>query len=388
MSGNHLLGELSPEEFLKDYWQRKPLLVRQAYPDIQPLISADELAGLALEPEVPSRLIIQTSDTQWDLRHGPFEADDFSSLPQTHWTLLVTDMEKFVPELQGLISPFRFIPDWRIDDLMISYAAPHGSVGPHIDAYDVFLLQLDGKRRWQIDTRPVSPDNQLSDSALNILAHFEPESEWILEPGDMLYLPPGIAHYGVAQGACLTASIGFRAPSQKDLVTAYLDDAVAQLDPERRYSDAGRSVSVNPGEIDAYSRHGILALLHEAIDQKDEDIERWFGRFITEPRADLISLYPEPREWHEDDVMAYLINNNGLARNTSARLAFFTQGETLYFYADGEEYTLDMNFHPLIDVLCRHFNYSPDLLNNLLEITPGAPVLIAKLLQRGVLELA
>ena len=386
MTPNPLLGGLSPDTFLRDYWQRRPLLVRQAFPGIRPLINADELAGLALEPDVPSRLVVQSADSQWDLRYGPFDADEFATLPSTHWTLLVTDLEKFVPELHKLIAPFRFLPDWRIDDLMISFAAPLGSVGPHIDAYDVFLLQLEGSRRWQIDTRPVSPDNRLLDTELHILARFEAESEWILEPGDMLYLPPGVAHYGIALDACMTASVGFRAPSQKDLAEAYLDDVVSGLVSEHRFCDRGRTAATNPGEIDAFSRRGVVSLLREAIDQSDEDIERWFGRYITEPRAELASLYPEPQQWDAEGVKSHLANGFALTRNTSARLAFFSQNGILLLYADGEEYPLEMNFRPLVDVLCQHFEYPAMLLQSLVTINPGAPALIAKLLQRGILE--
>lgn len=388
MNGLTLLGGLSPDTFLRDYWQRRPLLVRQAFPAISPILSADELAGLALESEVPSRLIMQATANSWDLRYGPFTSSDFSSLPPTHWTLLVTDLEKFVPKLHELIEPFRFLPDWRIDDLMISYAAPHGSVGPHTDDYDVFLLQLEGSRRWQIDSRPVSPDNWLPDIALRIMACFEPESEWILEPGDMLYLPPGMAHYGVALDKCMTASIGFRAPSQKDLVGAFLDDVVSGLDPDRRFGDPGRTIASNPGEIDAASRRNIIALIREAIDLHDDTLARWFGRYITEPRVELTSLYPEPQPWHVDDVKSFMARAGGLTRNTAARLAFFSQGETLLLYADGEEYPLGMKFRPLVDILCRHFDYPGVLLQRLTDSDPDMLELIAQLLKRGILETA
>lgn len=386
MSGTSLLGGLTQHEFLRDYWQRRPLLVRQAFADIRAPISADELAGLALESDVPSRLVMQHDVARWSLRYGPFEEADFASLPETHWTLLVTDLEKFAPALHTLIEPFRFLPDWRIDDLMISYAAPHGSVGPHTDAYDVFLLQLEGTRRWQIDTRPVDPENRLPDVDLRILAHFEPESEWVLEPGDMLYLPPGIAHYGVALDACMTASIGFRAPGQKELVSAWLDDVAARVDPECRYNDAGRPVARNPGEIDPASRQAIVSMMREALERSDDALERWFGRYITEPRADLVSLYPEPEGWTNEGLAQHLASGRDLKRNTAARLAYFTQQETLFLYADGEEYPLDMNFQALVAVLCQRIDFPATLCRQLLDNHPDACGLIVRLLDRGILE--
>ncbi|MCB1815595.1 MAG: cupin domain-containing protein, partial [Candidatus Competibacteraceae bacterium] len=176
---------MSSAQFLAEYWQQKPLLVRAAWPAFSNPISPEELAGLACEDEVCARLVRQ-SKQRWQVRHGPFKETDFTRLPAKRWTVLVPDMEKHLPDLRSILEPFRFIPDWRIDDLMISYAAEQGSVGPHVDEYDVFLLQGLGRRRWQIDTRPVAPDNYQADSELRILQHFEAESEWILEPGDML----------------------------------------------------------------------------------------------------------------------------------------------------------------------------------------------------------
>ncbi|HPQ96555.1 MAG TPA: cupin domain-containing protein, partial [Thiolinea sp.] len=222
------LGELAVEDFLRDYWQQQPLLVRQAFPGFELPLSADELAGLACDTDT-ARLVLERGGRHpWELRSGPIAEDAFAGLPETHWTLLVNDCEKMVPELQAIVQPFRFIPDWRIDDLMISYAAPGGSVGPHVDAYDVFLLQAQGRRRWQISSQPCTPDNFIPDLDLRVMQAFSPEQEWVLEPGDLLYLPPGVPHYGVAMGECMTCSIGFRAPSQAELLERLLGHLVEQ----------------------------------------------------------------------------------------------------------------------------------------------------------------
>ena len=193
-----LLGGLTAREFLRDYWQRKPLLIRQAIPDFQNPLEPDELAGLSLEEEIESRLIIG-QDRTWELRRGPLPEDTFAGLPERDWTLLVQSVDQFVPEVDEVLEPFRFLPSWRVDDVMISYAAPGGGVGPHYDHYDVFLLQGHGRRRWRIG-QPCTADSPLIDGLeLKILADFQQTDEWVLEPGDMLYLPPGIAHYGIAE---------------------------------------------------------------------------------------------------------------------------------------------------------------------------------------------
>ena len=191
------LGELSPAEFLDQYWQKKPCLIRQAIPGFEQLLDGDDLAGLACEEMSDARLVKGTMEAaDWSVEHGPFDEDAFSALPPENWTLLVQDVEKHYAPLQELMQQFQFIPSWRLDDLMISYAVPGGSVGPHTDQYDVFLLQATGRRRWQIASS--FDAGLLEDCPLNVLEQFSPEQEWVLEPGDMLYLPPNIAHHGVA----------------------------------------------------------------------------------------------------------------------------------------------------------------------------------------------
>ena len=184
------LGQHTPAGFLQHYWQQKPLLIRQALAnDALPTLSPDELAGLACETDIESRLILEKDGPHpWQLENGPFDAERFASLPESHWTLLVQDVDKFVPQVAELLQWFRFVPDWRIDDVMISYAIDQGSVGPHVDNYDVFLLQIHGRRRWRISTQPIADDNFIPDIPLNILQQFDAEQEWLLEPGDMLYL--------------------------------------------------------------------------------------------------------------------------------------------------------------------------------------------------------
>ncbi|CAC9537419.1 FIG002776: hypothetical protein [uncultured Gammaproteobacteria bacterium] len=229
-------GQVSEQEFLANYWQKKPLLIKQALPDFISPISPDELAGLSLEEEFESRLITGSiSNQQWSFTEGPFTEDSFSDLSENNWTLLVQGVDRFIPEIETLITHFDFIPRWRFDDVMISYAAKGGSVGPHFDFYDVFLLQGSGKRRWNLSTKNCRLDNYLKDVPLRIMNEFISEQVFDVEPGDILYLPPKVAHHGVSlSDDCTTLSFGYRSYSAKEMfeslpehqTTSYYQDPI------------------------------------------------------------------------------------------------------------------------------------------------------------------
>ncbi|WP_428087443.1 cupin domain-containing protein [Candidatus Thioglobus sp.] len=212
-------GAISQQEFLTNYWQKKPLLIKQALPDFISPITADELAGLSLENEFESRLVQGNITTQqWSLNSGPFTENTFTSLSEKDWTLLVQGVDRFMPEVGSLISHFDFIPRWRFDDVMISYAAKGGSVGPHFDYYDVFLLQGSGKRRWDLSTKHCNINNYLKNAALRIMQKFEVEQSFEVEAGDVLYIPPKVAHHGVSlDDDCTTLSFGYRSYSCKEM---------------------------------------------------------------------------------------------------------------------------------------------------------------------------
>jgi 50S ribosomal protein L16 3-hydroxylase len=242
-----LLGGLSPRQFLRDHWQQRPLLVRQALPGFESPLPPEELAGLACEAAVISRLVQERGgEGPWAVRHGPFEEDDFLALPETHWTLLVSDVEKHLPELRACLEPFRFVPDWRMDDLMVSYAARRARLAPTWTNTTSFCSRPTAGASWQISTAPSAPDNILPGLDLRILREFEPEEEWILEPGDMLYLPPGVAHHGVAPEPCMTWSVGFRAPAWRDLIAAWVDARYEALPANRRYGDRNSRSRTTP----------------------------------------------------------------------------------------------------------------------------------------------
>jgi len=246
-----LLGGLSPQVFMRRHWQKKPLLVRQAVPGGIELIARSQLFALASHDEVESRLVTR-SGAHWTLRHGPFARAALPPLKQADWTLLVQGLDLHIPSARALLDRFRFVPDARLDDVMLSFATDGGGVGPHLDSYDVFLLQTSGRRRWRIG-RVRSPQ-LVPDVPLKILSNFACDQEWLLEPGDMLYLPPGWAHEGTAEGECTTCSIGFRAAGRDELARDVLQRLLDGADDEAAgplFRDAGRAATDEPGRIPA-----------------------------------------------------------------------------------------------------------------------------------------
>jgi 50S ribosomal protein L16 3-hydroxylase len=285
-----LLGGLSPQQFMKRHWQKKPLLVRQAVPGLQPLLDRSALFELASRDEVESRLIThqeRRGQDSWRLQHGPFQRRALPALKQPDWTLLVQGVDLHDDGLHQLMRQFRFVPDGRLDDLMISYASDGGGVGPHFDSYDVFLLQAHGRRRWQIGRQK---DLSLQDDVpLKILANFVPEQEFVLEPGDMLYLPPKYAHDGIAQGECMTYSIGFRSPSRGELARELLQrlaedaqDAVG----DALYRDPLQVAVAAPGQIPAEMRDFARAALQDAL-ADPLALARAMGEYLTEPKSSI-----------------------------------------------------------------------------------------------------
>ncbi|TMG86070.1 MAG: cupin domain-containing protein [Betaproteobacteria bacterium] len=283
-----LLGGATAARFLSRYWQQRALLIRRAIPEFRDILSRWELIALATRDDVESRLVVRERG-RWTLAHGPFRRRDFRALPERNWTLLVQGVNLHVAAADALLRRFSFLPYARLDDLMVSYAAPGGGVGPHFDSYDVFLLQGEGRRRWRL-----SPQRGLElkpDLPLKILARFHPEHEHVLDPGDMLYLPPGIAHDGVAIDACSTYSIGFRAPSAQELGTAFLDWLSDRVALEGRYRDPGPAQVRAP----AYIGRGLSAYARSALSQlawDDRAVARFLGTYLTEPKPTV--TFPTP----------------------------------------------------------------------------------------------
>lgn len=273
------LGSVDTRQFLARYWQREPLLIRGAFEPGLPDFSADDLAGLACEPMAESRIVCGPGvDSQWTLEHGPFDESRFDELGQQNWTLLVQDVEKHYPPLNEWLAAFNFLPSWRLDDLMISFAATGGSVGPHVDQYDVFLVQVEGDRRWEI-AREFDPKTRTG-VPLDMLENFSVEESWDLGPGDLLYLPPGVAHHGVALTPCMTASVGLRAPSQSDFLLALGEMLSTQPAMDHRYRDPDLLPCPQPGRIDEQALQKMQALLRDAV-ADESTMNHFLARFMS-----------------------------------------------------------------------------------------------------------
>lgn len=308
-----VLGGMSPQLFLRDYWQKRPLLIRQALPGFKGIIDRDSFIALAERNDVTSRLVIQhprRKNSRWERHDGPFGGIDVSMLPKSHWTLLIHGLESLVPGGWELLRSFSFVPTARIDDLMVSYASDGGTVGPHDDQYDVFLLQGPGKRRWQVSTqrdRALDPE-----AAIKVLKAFVPEEEWLLEPGDMLYVPPGVAHFGVAEGPCFTYSIGFLAPSHRELVQGFLgylgEVLTEELDPDARYADPDLQLQKEPLELgDAMVAQVASVLDRIRLDKGKTD--EFLGRYLTGRQPD--SAFAEPQQPLDESAFAKKLKRRG-----------------------------------------------------------------------------
>ncbi len=283
-----LFGNLSPGNFLRRHWQRKPRLIRAAFPAFQDLLSPGDLVKLACREDCRSRLVVKQG-RRWEVRHGPFAAKALRALPHRGWALLVQDVNLVLRSAHDLLMQFRFIPYARMDDLMISLAPDGAGVGPHFDSYDVFLLQGRGQRRWQLSTQK---DLDLAENApLRILKRFRKQEEHVLGPGDMLYLPPGVAHNGVAVGQCMTYSIGFRSPSFQELVSGFLLHLDDELRIDGLYQDPRLEVTSNPAQLPARMIEAAASQIAR-LDTSRSRIVKYLGIYLTEPKSQVIFAAP------------------------------------------------------------------------------------------------
>jgi len=377
-----ILGGLTYQSFLAEYWQQKPLLVRQAFNGSPIDISAEELAGIACDTDAPSRIVIEhgTGTTPWESLFGPFDDDIFASLPPSHWTLLVNDVERYFPQLRQIITQFQFIPNWRLDDLMLSYATHQGSVGPHTDEYDVMLIQTSGRRKWCIDSRENYNKETRIDCSLSILQSFDADYEWILEPGDMLYLPPNMPHYGIAQDdECMTLSVGFHAPSQHELIYNWVESVSNSPEFEQRYNDQGRQWQQHPAEISQYDIDRLSNLISEGIDTKKETLSLWLGKYLTETKGEVaVNLETNNLETNveqaekQPSTLVY-------KRQNWLRLAYIEAKEGIHFFADGEHFLLESKTKNAILYLCDHYIYKKSIIKQYYKQYPCFKVVFDKI---------
>ena len=300
----HLLGGLSPAQFMRRHWQKKPLLIRNAIPGFAPLLTRQQLFDMAADEAVESRLIVRRPQG-WTLKHGPMARQQLPALRQPGWTLLVQGVDQHLDAAHELLQRFRFVPDARLDDLMISWASEAGGVGPHFDSYDVFLLQATGQRRWRIGRQR---DLSLQpDVPLKILSHFEPEEEHLLNPGDMLYLPPRWAHDGDAVGVdCSTYSIGFRAPQRGGLAGELLQRMADELDDNTLFRDPGQPATATPAAMPAALEAFAVDALQRLLAER-QSLSCALGEVMTEPK---------PRIWFDEPVGDWALGALRLDRRT------------------------------------------------------------------------
>jgi 50S ribosomal protein L16 3-hydroxylase len=374
-----LFSDFDSAAFLRDHWQKKPLLIRNPWIDWRNPLEPDELAGLACEEEVESRLIICNGDrAQWTVEQGPIAETRFATLGEAPWTLLVQAVDQHVPQVAALLAPFRFIPNWRTDDVMVSYASDGGGVGAHFDQYDVFLIQGLGKRRWRLGQRCDGTSALLPHDDLRLLANFTPTEEWVLDPGDILYLPPGIAHDGVAVGQdCMTYSIGFRAPARSELIAHWADEVLAGLGEDDRYADPDLMAQTHPGEIAPEALARLQAMVLERLGDRAA-FARWFGGYTSRPRYPEAVVPPE-EDVTGDDVRTALAAGLPILRNPASRFAFFRQDGIVTLCVDGECFPCTDDVMTLARDLCTHEDIDIE------TRSPEAVALIAALINQGSL---
>ena len=341
---DNILGGLSYRTFLRDYWQKKPLLVRKALPNFQGPLTRDALIKIACKEDTQSRLITK-ENKKWQLKQGPLVLKDFDLLSKKKWTLLVQDVNHLLPTARDLLLQFNFIPYSRLDDLMVSYAKKGAGIGPHFDSYDVFLLQGMGRKRWQISAKK---DNGLvANIPLKILSRFDCEQEWILEPGDMLYLPPGYAHNGVAEDECITYSIGFRSASYQELITHFLFYLQDNIEVSGIYSDPDISLQFHPARINSTMLHQVKIILNK-IKWGDKDIKHFLGIYLTEPKSHI--FFKRTADPMTQNKFMLHIEKKGLELNLKSRM--LCMEKTIYL--NGYVHRINTNTYPLLEKFADH----------------------------------
>lgn len=332
---------ISKQEFLNNYWQKKPCVIKNAIESFELPLTAQELGGLSMEEGVESRMVFenQGSEQPWQLKRGPFTDEDFAALPQSHWTLLVQGVDRIIPEVAALREHFSFIPSWRIDDVMISFAPEHGSVGPHYDNYDVFLYQAQGSRKWMLTTKDCNEQNYLEDVELRIMKKFAVEQEIILEQGDCLYLPPHVGHHGVSLGDdCLTFSFGYRSYRDQELWDSFADHLSEAERKQQLYIDPSWEALQGAGQITPAAIAQAKSLMQNMLDD-EQLLRQWFGRFATS--LDQGAEQMLPLELQDNEILEshqfklQLKQANALVRDNVCRFAYNESADgELSFYAN------------------------------------------------------
>lgn len=385
MSSNKLNPAFDAGEFIRQNWQKQPVLLTSLVAGFNDPLSPEELAGLACEELVESRIVTQFNGEEYQLRNGPFAESDFTQLPDSNWTLLVQAVDQWVEEVADLKRLFEFIPNWRIDDVMTSFATAGGSVGPHYDYYDVFLLQGAGSRNWKVGARCDSNAALVPNSDLSLLADFQPTMDFDLHCGDALYIPPRFPHWGTASGDSLCYSIGFRAPSMAEMVEGFSDFLIRGQDPAQRYEDDEIPDGLRSGEIRASQLESNFRMLNEKFAEKEKFLA-WFGCYATQPKYPEL-VQPLDKELDTTSFASLLAGGALLQKNPSSRFAFIDTAstDTVLLFVDGAMVSFPLEQSQNIASLCES---PPSLATDQLTRDPAMLELLRRLLNQGSLLLS
>jgi 50S ribosomal protein L16 3-hydroxylase len=373
------LGGLTAETFMQEYWQKKPLLIKGGFRNFQDPLTPDELAGLASEEDVESRIVAKNGN-DWQLETGPFE--DYSAFGERDWTLLVQAVDHWHPEAAQLIEPFRFIPNWRIDDLMISFSTPGGGVGPHLDQYDVFIIQGQGKRHWRVGMPDASLKQFCPHPRLLQISPFVDCIDVITEPGDILYIPPGCPHDGISIDSSLSYSVGFRAPAQKDLLTGLADHLIEQEFTGQRFSDANRLPVSDIGRISEQDLDQVQQLLQALVNDR-KLLTSYFGNYISHAKHELDATEPEPH-YAVDEIVEYLDEGSVLSRLGGLRICYHQADEEadIELFINGLTIRLPAEALAFVQQICNHSTLDEDVCRSI-AANPQQAHLLTELINLG-----
>ncbi|MDN0117640.1 cupin domain-containing protein [Yersinia frederiksenii] len=357
-------------DFLQRYWQKRPVILKRGFKNFIDPLSPDELAGLAMENEVDSRLVSH-EDGSWQVSHGPFES--FDHLGETNWSLLVQAVDHWHEPAAALMRPFRPLSDWRMDDLMVSFSVPGGGVGPHFDQYDVFIIQGTGRRRWRVGEKTEMKQHCPHPDLLQV-GPFDAIIDEEMEPGDILYIPPGFPHEGYALENALNYSVGFRAPNARELVSGFADYVLSRELGSYRYSDPDLQLREHPAEIKSQEVDKLRAMMLDLV-QQPEDFQSWFGEFISQSRHELDLAPPEP-PYQAGDIYELLQQGEELQRLSGLRVLRIGQ----QCFANGE--LIDTPHLQAADALCQHYSIDAAKLGEALE-DPSFLAMLTTLVNSG-----
>ncbi|MEH6529967.1 MAG: cupin domain-containing protein [Photobacterium frigidiphilum] len=363
------------EEFLAEFWQKKPVVIKGGFKDFVDPISPDELAGLAMEEDVDSRYVARNGE-EWDVRHGPLS---FDNTPEDHWSFIVQAANHWHEGAARLVTPFRQLPNWLFDDLMISYSTPGGGVGPHIDQYDVFITQGSGKRHWRVGPKKDDYEEEFRHPELRQIKGFEPIIDEVMEPGDILYIPPGFPHDGYAIETSMSFSVGFRSPKKQELLSSFADFIISNDIGDVHYHNPSIPARQNSGAILAAECNDLEAMMRSLLDHPDL-MKQWMGEHLSHNRHELDIISSEP-PWQKNETYQFLEDGEEFKRLGGLR-AFYHPEQPNVLYINGDKFELPEECSEAAKCLCDEEQVSLPLLGEQLD-HPAFLAMLTQLINMG-----